>query len=416
MSQLSSEPDVGYFSTTSVRPCSPSHKSSRGLTSRIITFPKGNYSRPPNIAGGFSQLELAIRIPNDDEETENWRSVDGIRANVVGSRISKDSFRIGLETWDGGVMLAAAACWLEHKSGAKECVFGQFDTHEVITMWRKKQREQALERRRAKQERYRRRMERSRRQSLGRSSIDTTTSFSAILSSESPVSSPQAMSSTTSDSESEVEETPELEDEVEGSDLPTTYHHTVHFPNLSSTPRTIITWLNRLDFPYPSTSYPSSFRLSCTAKNTSPTSSTLVLSTSSADSSKRSTEMAVPLLGGALCYIAYPSNKPYVASGKFSVTSHTTKRSHISGRVTFPPNVFADNKTPTVLAALSGFECPADVEALRVGVKVKWTTSEAFGWEILGPQLLGDMDHASKTDRKGGRWRVEVNWIAMGFV
>lgn len=67
-----------------------------------------------------------------------------VRANLVGSDISSDSFLITLETWDGGILKGASAQWIEHKSGSKECHFGQFDTRDVkrkdpeMQEWRKR--------------------------------------------------------------------------------------------------------------------------------------------------------------------------------------------------------------------------------------------------------------------------------------
>jgi len=106
-------PSLGLFSTLEVRPSSSPYD----LTSRLISFPKNNYSSPPHLAGGFSMLHLSSSAP-------------AVRANLVGSHITSSSFRVGLETWDGGILCAAEARWIEHRRGARDCAFGQVDTME----------------------------------------------------------------------------------------------------------------------------------------------------------------------------------------------------------------------------------------------------------------------------------------------
>jgi hypothetical protein len=135
--------DLGHFSTLEVRPRSAS--SQIALTSRTIAFPAGNYTAPPNLAAGFSMLDLAIPSPSaastlpsnastasfssqSTAETDVQDGAMAVRANLVGSDITAEGFRIGLETWGGGIMRAASATWIEHAAGAKECHFGQIDT------------------------------------------------------------------------------------------------------------------------------------------------------------------------------------------------------------------------------------------------------------------------------------------------
>jgi hypothetical protein len=108
--------DLGYFCTDEVRP----RTRPTSITGRTIAFPKNHYKEPPNVAGGFKMLDLSHKAP-------------AVRANLVGSDITPDSFHIALETWDQGVLNAASAQWIEHKSGSKECHFGQFDTRDVKT-------------------------------------------------------------------------------------------------------------------------------------------------------------------------------------------------------------------------------------------------------------------------------------------
>jgi hypothetical protein len=108
--------DLGYFCTDEVR----SRSQPESITGRTIAFPKNHYKEPPNVAGGFKMLDLSHKAP-------------AVRANLVGSDITPDSFHIALETWDQGVLWAASAQWIEHKAGSKECHFGQFDTRDVKT-------------------------------------------------------------------------------------------------------------------------------------------------------------------------------------------------------------------------------------------------------------------------------------------
>lgn len=99
-------PDTGLFSTLEVRPRNKPTK----LTSRNIAFPSGHYTEAPNVAAGFRMLDLSHEAP--------------IRANLVGSDMTPEGFKILFETWGGGKLFAAEAQWIEHKRGAKECFFG----------------------------------------------------------------------------------------------------------------------------------------------------------------------------------------------------------------------------------------------------------------------------------------------------
>ncbi|KAK5125358.1 hypothetical protein LTR85_000467 [Meristemomyces frigidus] len=103
-------PDTGHFSTNEVRdseePCLS--------TSRLIAFPKNHYKQPPNLAAGFSSLDVSCEGP--------------VRANLVADSITASSFRIAVETWGDSALFEASATWVEHKATAKETIFGQFDT------------------------------------------------------------------------------------------------------------------------------------------------------------------------------------------------------------------------------------------------------------------------------------------------
>ncbi|KAK4548660.1 hypothetical protein LTR36_009571 [Oleoguttula mirabilis] len=111
-------PDNGHFSTKEVRapeePCLS--------TSRLIAFPKNYYKQPPNLAAGFSSLDVSCEGP--------------VRANLVADSITTSSFRIAVETWGNSTLFEASATWVEHKATAKETIFQQFDTdsHESSTI------------------------------------------------------------------------------------------------------------------------------------------------------------------------------------------------------------------------------------------------------------------------------------------
>lgn len=87
----------------------------------MIALPKTSngpyYKEPPNLAAGFRSLDLSHEA--------------NVRANLVADKITTDSFRITLETWGDSTLHSASATWMEHKSSAKDCIFGQFDTQET---------------------------------------------------------------------------------------------------------------------------------------------------------------------------------------------------------------------------------------------------------------------------------------------
>jgi len=111
-------PDTGIFHTDEVRPRTKPCKS----TSRIVALPKTKngpyYKQAPNLAAGFRSLNLSCESP--------------VRANLVADQITDSQFRMTLETWGGSRLYSAGATWLEHKADAKDCVFGQFDTHDLV--------------------------------------------------------------------------------------------------------------------------------------------------------------------------------------------------------------------------------------------------------------------------------------------
>lgn len=102
--------DNGRFSTSEIRKAQEPCLS----TSRLIAFPKDHYKAPPNLAAGFSSLDISCEGP--------------VRANLVADSITPTSFRIAVETWGDSTLYEASATWIEHKATAKDCCFDQFDT------------------------------------------------------------------------------------------------------------------------------------------------------------------------------------------------------------------------------------------------------------------------------------------------
>ncbi|KAK5757623.1 hypothetical protein LTS12_012225 [Elasticomyces elasticus] len=108
-----SRPDNGHFSTEEVR----RREKPSISTSRPISFAPGQYEEPPNLAAGFSSLDVSCEGP--------------IRANLIADNITKDNFRIAVESWGQSTLFSASTTWIEHKASAKECIFGQFDTQDA---------------------------------------------------------------------------------------------------------------------------------------------------------------------------------------------------------------------------------------------------------------------------------------------
>jgi len=105
--------DDGHFSTEEVR-----RKDKVSLsTSRPISFARNHYNEPPNLAAGFSSLDVSCEGP--------------IRANLIADNITTDGFRIAIEAWGHTTLYGASCTWIEHKATAKECIFGQFDTQDA---------------------------------------------------------------------------------------------------------------------------------------------------------------------------------------------------------------------------------------------------------------------------------------------
>ncbi|KAF2837749.1 hypothetical protein M501DRAFT_936647 [Patellaria atrata CBS 101060] len=101
--------DTGFFSTLEVH----SHDEPSLHTSRLIALPKGNYKEPPSIAAGFKLLDLSRDYP--------------LRASINISDITTSQLKVGVDS-NYGMVKEAAVQWLEHKTTAKECQSGSFDT------------------------------------------------------------------------------------------------------------------------------------------------------------------------------------------------------------------------------------------------------------------------------------------------
>lgn len=82
--------DTGAFHTFDA--WKPSHHDEEPpeVVSRLIAFPKKHYKTAPNVAAGFQSLDVSCRGP--------------IRANLAAEDISKESFRVTLETWQGSTL------------------------------------------------------------------------------------------------------------------------------------------------------------------------------------------------------------------------------------------------------------------------------------------------------------------------
>jgi H-type lectin domain len=325
-------PDKGTFSTLEVRP----RTSPCELTSRSIAFPKHNYSAPPNVAGGFNMLDLASDSP-------------AVRANLVGWAVSRSGFRVGLETWDGGVMYAAGASWIEHKAGARECHFGQFDTMDVDSpdeLPAKKQKKEA------------------RRPMLSRS-------FSSGVGLGGP---PTVSSAARKRAEPGQR-----------------YSRDVSFPVIFKSPPTVVCWLNRLDMPSGSR-----YRIRAACDDITERRAKVRLGTWGVDGE---------LNGAGMCWIVFPKGKKLVESGTFGVgdwqdgheqdeqeeedeedsaLENWTNNDGQSvrgkrGRVKFKRNWFS--RVPTILVALNMLDMDGDAD-LRIRVVTENVTREGFSWRL----------------------------------
>jgi H-type lectin domain len=303
-----------------------------------------------------------------------------VRANLVGWGVSKDGFRVGLETWDGGEMYAAEATWIEHKSGAKECHFGQFDTMDVVA-------------------------------SGSSGNVETQDNSSSSTSTSTP-------QETTRGSEKAVSKTPtrpllarsfsstphlldlpaagltEASHGPDGAANTQSCSRDVSFPVIFRKPPRVICWLNRLDLPSGSR-----YRIRASCFAITKTRATVRLSTWGNDTAN--------LDGAAMCWIAFPDDKKLVKSGTFGVgkweekeepdrdddsdqeeeetllrkwkTADGEKVRGRKGRVKFNKNWFPHE--PTVLVALNMLDMGGNND-LRIRTVVENVSTEGFSWSI----------------------------------
>ena len=248
-----------------------------------------------------------------------------MRANLVGSDITSESFRVTLETWDGGIMYAASAQWIEHKAGSKECHFGQFDTSDVET---------GLKRTSGV-----RRPPRKLRLNDGEASVN-----SSVVGSE------------CGDGEPRKQRRQE-------------WSKKVTFPVRFNEPPDLVCWLNRLDM---ATGSQRNWRIN--AYSTDVTESTAIFHIDTWSDSI--------LHGAAMCWIAFPRDKKKVDCGNFStsdVRPPYDPRSRNRNRVRFKEGWF--RRPPVVLVALNMFDIAGNAD-LRVRVDVSDVDNEGFTWHL----------------------------------
>jgi H-type lectin domain len=310
-------PDTGHFSTLEVRP----RNKPTQITSRIIAFPRKHYKEPPNVAGGFKMLDLSHKAP-------------GVRANLVGSDLTKDEFRITLETWDKGRLYAAEATWIEHKAGSRECHFGQFDTRDV--------------------ERDRRRKMNGKRASVDYSHQGTNTGVRQENGDTG------AANGANGNAEKEGAQHQQQE-----------WSKTFRFPVTFERPPSVICWLNRLDL---ASDQDRNFRIRCYATNITPSHATFHIS-SWGDSI---------LNGAAMCWIAFPEGKKHVDSGTIAtsdVRQWFNPRPTNSARVAFREGAF--QRKPTMLVALNMVDMAGNADLrVKVDIPEEEVDADGFTWHL----------------------------------
>lgn len=371
--------DTGAFHTYDA--WKPSHQDEEPpeVVSRLIAFPKKHYKTAPNVAAGFQSLDVSCRGP--------------IRANLAAEDISKESFRVTLETWQGGILNSAGAQWIEHKARAKDCFFGQFDTRDIHN------------------------------DNYGRSTIPQESSTEIRF----PV---------------QFKETPEVVVWLNRIDIPSVNAKPKRLPghlrqasqlnrvgssaslqrsNSGRAPKKLGRQPSVRNKPQPNGEVKSppklnghassngahtngsangldeeapNFRLSAHATHITPQGFRMNLSTWG-DSS---------LTGAGACWIAFPRAKKHVATGTIStsdVRSFSNPLQHNESSTKFPNGWFKRGK-PTVLVALSSFDASGDTD-LRLKAEVLETSKEGFRWSL---DTWGDSTLFS----------AKANWIALGFL
>jgi hypothetical protein len=286
-----------------------------------------------------------------------------VRANLVGWDVSRKGFSVGLETWDGGVLYAAEASWIEHKSGARECHFGQFDSLDVTPEQAKKE---GVQEEKKTPPPPKERLGVPKRPLLARS-------FSSSKALDLPPPAAGAGGPLQS---------------VKATAATQAYSKPIGFPVIFRAPPTVICWLNRLDLPSGGR-----FRIRATCKSITETRATVRIGTWGSGK----------INGGGMCWIAFPGDKKDVESGTFGVgkwdesedgddtdeskeadldklTARDGRKVRgVKGRVKFKKGWF--QREPTVLVAFNMLDMGGNAD-LRIRTVVENVTVNGFSWRI----------------------------------
>jgi hypothetical protein len=287
-----------------------------------------------------------------------------VRANLVGSDITKEGFVVGIETWDRGVLWEAGATWIEHKRGGRECGFGQFDTRDC-------ERHGCEEKGNGEVQKPDGRGAPRKLRASGKGRKDS-------------------LDTNGLDSSYEVDYHMKQKQE---------YKKRIKFPSKlrgGKEPPEVICWLNRLDLQnQPERNH----RLHAFATDITPESATFHLATWGNSI----------LNGAAMCYIAFPKNKKKVDSGTFSTDDVDSTRGDggevgggakntVSNRVRFREGWFS--KPPTVLCALNMFDVGGNAD-LKIKVNVDRVDEEGFTWHLSTWVGLFFLEWGSSGERCG---------------
>ncbi|KAL1297039.1 hypothetical protein AAFC00_004630 [Neodothiora populina] len=290
--------DTGVFRTEEVRPRDKPCRS----TSRKVAFFPGQYKKPPKVVAGFRSLDLSHEGPAS--------------ANLIVDDVSEDSFNIGFRTRVKSTLYSASASWIEHKSSARDCLSGRFDTKELRS------------------------------------------------------------------EDSKEDPNPRKGDRE--------FAKEIRFKRPFQDECKVVCWLSRINM----VGGESNFRIRAYATKVSPEGFTAHIDTWS-DS---------VLNGAAMCWIAFPKNKPHVQSGSFNtseVRSWSNPKPNNSARVGFDEDAFEPGKSPTVLVALNMLDMAGNSD-LRIRVDTEKVTDRGFTWH------LDTWDDSTL-------YSAGASWIALGF-
>jgi hypothetical protein len=334
-------PAPGTFVTRIAEP-------STGLTSTAVRFPRKHYTSPPYIAAGLRSLDLVVQ------------DAPAIRANVIGSDITKDGMNFGVETWDNGLLREATAVWVEHKQGAKGVGFG------LVELVGGKEKERGHVKGSEASQREERPTQR------------LVRFHSGIGSSVESLNQQQS-----SKQEQDFVEMPVPLTEKATATASTNHDHitTITFPAPFHQPPTVLLWLNRLDLP---TDSGQNFRVGASILDV----------TSSQARCRLGAWGDSQLDGAAFAWIALPEGKRGVESGIVSVGKNSDDGdsgketeeldndeapSQNTGTVRFKEGSFS--RVPTVQIALNMLDMAGDHD-LRVEVEAFDITKEGFSWKL----------------------------------